>query len=295
LNIVIRNSTTTRAAVGLFAASFVWLFRDVLAGLAADWTNDPNYSHGWLIPPIAAYLVWERRARLRSLPLRPAFAGLLVVAASIGVLVVGVLGAELFLARLAVIGTLCGGVVFVLGWQHLKTLAFPLAFLLLAIPLPTIVFNQIAFPLQLLASRVGEITISAAGIPVLREGNIMVLSNTSLEVAEACSGIRSLVTLLTLGIMYGYFTDSRSSIRILIAASTVPVAIVANSLRVAGTGIAAHYWGPAVAEGFFHTFSGWLVFVVAFLMLFAIARLMLLAAPRRRTAGSPSRLAAVAQ
>src|SRR5688572_7412403 len=125
LNIVIKNSTTTCAAVALFAASFVWLFQDVLAGLAADWTNDPNYSHGWLIPPIAAYLVWERRTRLGSLPVRPAFAGLFVVAASIGVLLLGLLGAELFLSRLAVVGTLGGVIVFVLRWQHLKTLAFP--------------------------------------------------------------------------------------------------------------------------------------------------------------------------
>jgi exosortase len=139
-----------------------------------------------------------------------------------------------------------------------------LTFLLLMIPIPAIIFNQVAFPLQLLASRFGEAALQACDIPVLREGNVIVLANTTLEVAEACSGIRSLVSLLTLGIVYGYFADRRSWMRIVIALATVPIAIVANGLRVAGTGIAAHYYGPEAAHGFFHTFSGWLVFAFAF-------------------------------
>jgi exosortase len=138
------------------------------------------------------------------------------------------------------------------------------------------------FPLQLLASRFGEASLSLLGIPVLREGNVIVLANTTLEVAEACSGIRSLISLLTLGIVYGYFTDRRASLRMAIALSTIPVAIVANGLRVAGTGIAAHYYGRAAAEGFFHEFAGWMVFVVAFLMMFAIMRVMLWVAPAAR-------------
>jgi exosortase len=140
------------------------------------------------------------------------------------------------------------------------------------IPIPAIVFNQIAFPLQLLASRVGELVLQTAAIPVLREGNVITLANTQLEVAEACSGIRSLISLLTLGIVFGYFMHSSVLIRWILALATIPVAIVANGLRVAGTGIAAHYYGPEAAEGFFHTFSGWLVFVVAMLMLFVVYR-----------------------
>ena len=195
------------------------------------------------------------------------------------VLLAGLLGAELFLSRIAMIGTLVGGILFVLGWQHLKRLIFPVAVLLLMIPIPAIIFNQIVFPLQLLASRVGETSLSVVGVPVLREGNVIVLANTTLEVAEACSGIRSLISLLTLGIVYGYFTDHRTGVRVAIALSTIPVAIVANGLRVAGTGIAAHYYGPAAGEGFFHAFAGWMVFVVAFLMLFLIMRLVLWLAP----------------
>jgi exosortase len=254
--------------------SFLLLYWSMIAKLVYDWANDDNYSHGFLIVPLAAYLVWERRQRLKALSPRPSALGLLVVAGSVLVLLAGVLGAELFLTRIAMVGTVVGGVLFVLGWRHLKALAFPVAILLLMIPIPAIIYNQIVFPLQLLASEVGQSSLAAAGIPVLREGNILTLANTSLEVAEACSGIRSLISLLTLGIVYGYFMDPRGGVRVLIALATVPVAIVANGLRVAGTGIAAHYYGAAAADGFFHGFAGWLVFIVAFGMLFVILQIV---------------------
>jgi exosortase len=263
------------AAVSLLVVSFSLLYGAILVGLARNWRADENYSHGFLIIPLAGYLVWERRETLGRLPVRPAPEGLVLVAGSLLVLWAGEVGAELFLSRVAMLGTLAGGVLFVLGWQHLKALAFPLAVLLLMVPLPALIFNQIAFPLQLVASRIGVMPVAAAGIPVLREGNIIVLANTTLQVAEACSGIRSLVSLLTIGIVYGYFTDRRAAVRTIIALSTVPVAIVANGARVAGTGLAAHYYGAAAAEGFFHTFSGWIVFIAAFLLLFLIVRVLL--------------------
>jgi exosortase len=170
-------------------------------------------------------------------------------------------------------------VLFLLGWNHLRILFFPIAFLLLMVPIPAIIFNQIAFPLQLIASRFGEVVVRLFDIPVLREGNVITLANTQLEVAEACSGIRSLISLLTLGIVYGYFMDRRTWVRVIVALATVPVAIVANGLRVAGTGVAAHYYGPEAAQGFFHTFSGWIVFLAAFVMLFVVQRLVQVAAP----------------
>jgi exosortase len=166
-----------------------------------------------------------------------------------------------------------GGIVlYLFGWRVLRTVVFPLGFLLLMIPLPAIIFNQIAFPLQLLASGAGEAALSAARVPVLREGNVLILANTTLEVAEACSGIRSLVSLLTVGIVLGYFADPRPVVRVAVALCTIPVAIIANALRVAGTGIAAQYWGAAAAEGFLHTFSGWVVFVAALTMILAFQR-----------------------
>ncbi len=266
----------------MVAAGFVLLYRHVMVKLTLDWWTDGNYSHGFFIIPIAAYLAWERRDRFYAATHRPTVFGLLVIVGSILVLAGGVLGSELFLTRISLLGTAVGIVLFFFGWARLGVLAFPMAFLFLMIPLPAIIFNQIAFPLQLLASRFGEATLSSVNIPVLREGNVLILANTTLEVAEACSGIRSLISLLTLGIVFGYFADSRVWVRSLIALSSVPVAIVANGARVAGTGIAAHYMGPAAAEGFFHEFSGWIVFIAAFAMMLVIQRGILLVAPRPR-------------
>ena len=259
-------------ALVALAAGFFVVYSAVITTLVHDWRTNDNDSHGFLIVPIALYFAWERRERLRNATRRPSVLGIVVIIGSLAMLVAGMLGAELFLTRMSIIGTATGIVLYVWGREHLRTLAFPLAFLLLMVPLPAILFNQIAFPLELLASRVGELTLSSLAIPVLREGNVIVLSTTSLEVAEACSGIRSLIALLTLGIVFGYFVDSRVSVRTAIALATVPVAVVANGLRVAGTGVAAHYYGPGVADGFFHMFSGWLVFVVAFAMLVLVQR-----------------------
>jgi exosortase len=261
--------------------SFLLLFGPVLLELVHDWSADDNYSHGFLIIPLAVYFAYERRAILKQLTDRPSSPlGLAVIFSSLVLLFAGTLGSEYFLTRLALVGVLAGMVLFLLGPNHLRVLAFPLSFLVLMIPIPAIIFNQIAFPLQLLASQFGESILSLAGIPVLREGNVIVLASTTLEVAEACSGIRSLVTLLGLGVVFGYFTDPRLGVRVFLAVATVPLAIVANGLRVAGTGIAAHYYGPAAADGFFHMFSGWLVFLVALLMLMAVGALVKVALPR---------------
>jgi exosortase len=259
-------------ALGVVVLSLAALYWTVVEKLIHDWSHDENYSHGFLVVPIAAYFLWERRDRLARATPSPSSFGLVVILGSLAVLVAGMLGAELFLTRISLLGVLAGTVLFLFGWTHLRIVAFPLAFLLLMIPLPAIVFNRIAFPLQLLASRVGESALRACTIPVLREGNVIVLANTSLEVAEACSGIRSLISLLTLGIVYGYFADKRPLVRLLLALATIPIAIAANGLRVAGTGVAAHFYGPEAAQGFFHTFSGWMVFLVAFGMMLLVLR-----------------------
>ena len=277
------NSVTSRTVLIVVAcASFGLLYAPVFAKLVHDWATDDNYSHGFLILPLALYFVWERRARLAAITPEPSLVGLGVVLAGLGMLLAGLLGAELFLTRLSIIVVTAGATLFLFGWRICGVLAFPLLFLLLMIPIPALIFNQIAFPLQLLASRAGETTLSALNIPVLREGNVIVLAHTTLEVAEACSGIRSLISLLTLGIVYGYFSDPRPGVRALIALSTIPIAVFANGARVAGTGVAAHYYGTAAAQGFFHTFSGWLVFVVAFGLLFAVTQLLIRAVPRHR-------------
>jgi exosortase len=279
------GSTLVRPVVicGALTALLV-LYAPVLTRLAQDWANDDNYSHGWLIVPLAGYFVWERRHRLASLRSRPSVLGLPIVAFGLVMLLAGLLGAELFLPRASLIVVLMGSVLFLMGWQACRMLALPIAFLLLMIPIPALIFNQIAFPLQLVASSVGETVLSALGIPVLREGNVIVLAHTSLEVAEACSGIRSLISLLTLGIVYGYFMDPRVGVRTTVALSTIPIAIIANGGRVAGTGVAAHYYGAEAAQGFFHTFSGWIVFAAAFAMLFVVTHVLIRVVPRRERA-----------
>jgi exosortase len=277
-------TSTRRAWLGSIAAAilaFALCYWNVLTKLVHDWAHDDNYSHGFLIVPLALYFVWERRARLAAVAHRLNWVGLVLVIGSLGMLVAGTLGAELFVSRVSIIFLIAGTVLFTAGFDALRVLAFPIAFLFLMVPPPAIIFNQIAFPLQLLASRFGEATLQALSIPVLREGNVITLANTSLEVAEACSGIRSLISLLTLGIVYGYFVDPRISVRTMIALSTIPIAIVANGIRVAGTGVAAHYYGNEAAEGFFHTFSGWIVFIVAFALLYLVATIIIKVAPSR--------------
>jgi len=273
---------TAAVLLVLLTGCFAFLYRHVIAALVHDWYFDGNYSHGFLIVPIALYFVWERRNKLRYAHRAPSSWGIVIVLGSMAALMAGILGSELFLTRVSILGTLAGIVLFLLGWNHLKILFLPIAFLLLMIPIPAIIFNQVAFPLQLLASRFGEAALLVSQIPVLREGNVIHLANTSLEVAEACSGIRSLISLLTLGIVYGYFTDSRLWVRVALAIGTVPIAIVANGIRVAGTGIAAHYFGAEAAQGFFHSFSGWIIFITAFIMMFILYRIIVWAAPEKR-------------
>jgi exosortase len=262
------------AALGIVLVAILVAYWEVLWGLVSAWYTDDNYSHGFFIVPLAAFFAWERRDIFTKKPIKPSPFGLVVIVGSLLLLIAGMLGAEFFLARLSFLGVLTGTILYLFGWQRLRVLTFPLAFMLLMIPLPAIIFNKIAFPLQLLASNVGEYTISSLDIPILREGNVLILANATLEVAEACSGIRSLVSLFTLGLVFGYFVDRRIWVRTVIALSAIPVAILANGMRVASAGVAAHNYGPSGAEGLFHEFSGWLVFVVAFLMMFGLQRLL---------------------
>jgi len=270
------NSRLLPRALALAALSgaFCLLYRHIFVDLVRDWVDNPNYSHGFLILPIAAYFVWLRRAELKSVPARPSSIGLLIVLVGLLMLMVGTIGVEQFLMRSSMIVVAAGTIVFLGGFSYLRVLALPIAFSFLMIPLPAIVFNEIAFPLQTLAARLGVGLLRFADVPVLREGNVIVLAHTSLEVAEACSGIRSLVSLLALAIVFGNLSALPATLQLLTALCSVPIAIVANALRIAGTGIAAHHFGAAAAEGFFHAFSGWLVFMVSFALLVVIVRFL---------------------
>lgn len=259
-----------KAAV--IAALLLWLYMPTFAHLAGQWWNDPNYSHGFFVPLFSAFVIWQTRTSLNTLSRRPSWSGLFFLGIGLCVLIVGQMGAELFLSRLSLLIVLGGLLVLFLGWNFFRALLFPWAFLLLMIPIPAIVFNQITFPLQILASKVASNTLPWMGVPVLREGNVIVLPAMALEVAEACSGIRSLMSLTTLAIIYGYLMERKVGVRVLLAVASIPIAVAANSLRIVGTGLLVQYWDPEKAEGFFHEFSGWLIFVVSLVMLYLLHR-----------------------
>jgi exosortase len=187
---------------------------------------------------------------------------------AIGILLIGSLGAELFSTRCSLLVLLGGIVLFLAGWSMLRAVFFPLSFLVLMIPIPVLIYNQITFPLQLMASRFATFWLQLINVPVLREGNLIILPNYTLEVVDACSGIRSLTTLITLAIAYGYLVESKRWIRWFMVVIMFPIAIISNSIRIFGAGFLTYHFGKNMAEGFFHEFSGWVIFVAALLLMF---------------------------
>jgi exosortase len=256
----------------------------VLGKLVTDWYEIPDFSHGFLVPIFAAYLVWEKRKTLVETRIAPTWNGIAVVALGLVVLLLGVFGAELFLSRVSLIIVLAGLVLSFGGWQLLRELRFPVLVLLLAIPIPAIIFNQITFPLQILASKMASALLPLFGVPVLREGNVIELPAMKLEVAEACSGIRSLMSLFTLAVFYGYFLEKSFWRRAVLALASLPIAIAANAVRILGTGLCVQYWDPDKALGFFHEFSGWVIFLISLGCLFIVHRIMRLFPAARRQA-----------
>jgi exosortase len=268
---------------GLVIAGLVaGLYGPVLIRMVVQWWQDPDYSHGFVVPVFVGYVLYQRRHQLRQVPLEPSNLGLPVMIGAIGLLLAGSLGAELFVARFSLLFLLGGMLLFFAGWKMLRGLAFPLAFLALMIPLPAIIYNQVTFPLQLLASRFSSSGLELVGVPVLREGNVLVLPNYSLEVVEACSGIRSLMSLVALAVAYGYFVEKRPWVRITLIALMVPIAVASNAMRVMGAGVLTYLFGPQAAEGFFHSFQGWLIFVFAVACMLLLHWLLSHLAPLRR-------------
>lgn len=253
---------------GVFVFLIVGLYAPILKQLVIQWWTDPDYGHGFLVPLISAYVLWRQRERWAESEFKPSNFGFLVILGGIVLLLGGSLGAELFTSRFSLLVLIAGMVLFLAGWKRLRMVSFPLGFLILMIPIPVIIYNQITFPLQLLASRVATSWLELMQVPVLRDGNILILPNYSLEVVEACSGVRSLMTLITLAIAYGYLIESRRWVRYTIAVLMVPIAIVSNAFRITGTGVLTYHFGPVAAEGFFHEFSGWIIFLVALVLMF---------------------------
>jgi exosortase len=259
------------------------LYWQVLKALAQDWWSDPDYGHGVFVPLFSAYIFWHDRQRWLKTAIRPNNFGLLIMLAAISLLLVGDLGAELFTARFSFLVILAGMIVFLGGWKMLRSVLFPLAFLVFMIPIPEILYNQITFPLQLLASRLATFCLEVLQIPVLRDGNILATSNYSLAVVEACSGIRSLMSLVALATAYGYLAEPSRRVRVLLGFLMVPIALITNAIRITVAGVMAHRFGPSTAEGFLHEFSGWLIFLSAILLMFLCHRMLrLFVAPLNR-------------
>jgi len=279
----------------LVAAAVAYAYMGVLERLGRFWWDDENYSHGLLMPFVIGYILWAERGKLSDAVGRPRVVlGAAAVAAALLALWVGTAGAELFTQRMSLVLLLAGVCIYFWGWTMLRALLVPLALLALAVPIPAIVFNKIAFPLQLFASQCAVLVMRALNITVLREGNVIELyplgslTTKRLEVVEACSGIRSLMTLVTLAVVFAYFTSPtdedgsggkkleryRTWRAILIVVAAVPIAIITNAARVSGTGVLARYYGTEVADGFFHEFSGWVIYIAAFLLLFAFGWLI---------------------
>jgi exosortase len=251
-----------------FGGLLLLSYAPILLRLIRQWNDDEDLGHCFFVPVIAAYIVWQKREQLLKLTPKPNWWGLVLVIYATAQLYIATLGAELFLSRTAFVISIIGMVLLLGGTNYVRVLAFPLFLLFFMVPIPAIIYSRITFPLQLLASRVAESVLALLDVPVLREGNILELPEQRLSVVEACSGIRSLLSLTFLSLVYGYFFESKTWIRVALFLATVPIAIVANASRVTLTGLLTQF-RPELAEGFFHTASGWVIFMVAlFIMVF---------------------------
>jgi len=260
---------------------FIGLYLQVIIGLVGDWWSDSNYSHGFLVPLVSAYLVWKKKDKLKSLERKKSYFGFLILLLGLGIYIVGTAGAEYFSARFSLVIVLFGLVYYLNGKEWAKELLFPIAFLTFMVPIPNVIYYAIAFPMQLLSSKLTQYVLHFIGLPSIRQGNIILLPNYSMEVAEACSGLRSLVSLLALGAFFAYITfpkdtnsDKSSLKRLILFLSVFPIAIGANIFRILITAIGAYVISPKLAEDFLHKLSGLIVFLISVFSLFIVSQVI---------------------
>lgn len=255
-------------------AALVGLYYPVLTSLVHDWSTSDNYSHGFFIPLISGYMVYALREELGRIAVRPANWGFIVLLAGLGQLYVARVGSEYFLQRTSLILVLLGMVLFLWGRELTKKLLLPIGYLLFMVPIPAILWNKIAFPMQLFSSAVTERVIQAIGLPVFREGNVLHLAQTTLEVVDACSGLRSLTTMFALAAALAWFSDFATWKKWLLFFAAAPVAIFANIVRLTATAGLASFYGEKVAQGFLHDFSGLFTFVFGLMLLVLTSKLL---------------------
>lgn len=259
--------------IGTLFVLVILLFAPVFAKLIDTWSTQEDYSHGFFVLPISLYMVWQKREKLHSLALRPVWKGFPVFLLGILTYWVSFLTKFHTLTHLSMILILFGVLLFLMGWELTRELSVPVLFLLFMFPIPSSYYILITNPLKLMITKISTQMLHFIGVPVFREGNLLFLPSTQLEVAEACSGIRSLYSYLMLSCLFAFITPKRLAKMILIL-STFPLAILVNIFRVTGTGILANSYGPNVAQGFFHQFTGFILFILGFIVLFSEYRLL---------------------
>lgn len=237
------------------------LYAKSFAKLWSDWSTDENYSHGYLVPVAFAWMIWMDRKQLANIQIAPRLWGLVIVGLGVLQMVVGKLGAENFVTNSSLLVVLAGVTIYLFGMGVFRRMLFPILWLVFMIPLPAIIYYALTFKLQVLASSLSSAMLDLAKIPNVREGNVIYLPNFTVGVVEACSGIRSLISLLAFAAFFGYVSPMNRWARMVLLLSAVPIAIFVNALRIGGTGCVGNYASPKYAEGFYHTFSGWLLFL----------------------------------
>ena len=260
---------------------FFVLYYQVIYNMALDWTIYDNYSHGFLIPLISGYLIWYKKDTLSESSINPSNLGLILLTASLAFFIITNLGAELFTMRFSMIMVILSCSVFLAGWKFTRAVFLPVVYLIFMIPLPAIIWNKMAFPLKLFATKIAVSVITFLTIPVYREGNIIHLANTTLEVVDACSGLRSLTSLLALSAAFALISEHSNLKKFILFLSAIPIAIFVNIVRLSGTAVMARHFGAQVAQGFLHEVSGILVFVFAFVILYIVHWLLLKFNPKR--------------
>ncbi len=255
-----------------FLICAVATYARVLAKLGVDWWTLSDYSHGLICAPLAVGIAIARRRELAQTPRQPRAIGLVGAVVALLLLAVGTLGAELFLTRASLILFAASSIVFLFGWRRLRVLVFPFALFALSIPVPAIVMTRVTLPLQFVASATAETALWAMHIPVLREGNVLVLANATLQVAEACSGVRSMMSLVVIGLIVARYLERRAAARVAIVAAAIPVTIAVNALRVTATAVATQYYGIGAAVGTPHEALGLLLFALSAILLTGCGR-----------------------
>jgi exosortase len=244
-------------------------YAPILAGMANQWLTDEDMAHGFLVPLVAVWIGWRGRSYWLTQPVQPSLWGYAIIAFGAALHAASALGAGLFAGSLGFLMSLVGLIVCVWGFPRLRAWSFPLILLLFMLPKLAVVYNQVTLPLQLLASRMAAGFLSMSGAAVIRDGNILEFQGHRILVAEACSGIRYLLPLGFIAMVFGYLADPKPWMRPALLAATVPVAILANALRVAVAGAS-----PMFAEGMLHTFTGWALFLLSLAALPAARRML---------------------